>query len=82
MSDKEEAHYTVSDLIEELTDRFRGDEQVRFGRYEFNKGYYRIERLNVDEQFVTKAGDGGHSCDEETSERHNDGTAVRIVVIT
>ena len=76
--------YTVADLIEDL-ERFDDDMQVRFGRYEIYKGYYRIERLDASEMFVRPYNsDGGlQSCDESESEEASpDGRAVRMVVIT
>lgn len=78
--------YTVADLIEDL-ERFDDDMQVRFGRYEIYKGYYRIERLYASEMFVRpipgSEADRLQSCDEgESEEASPDGRAVRMVVIT
>lgn len=78
----DEINYTIADLIEEL-ERFDDTTQVRFGRYEYMRGYYRIELLCVSEMFVRERGGQFQSCDEgESEEAFGDGEARQIVVIT
>lgn len=70
---------TVAELIE-LLEREDPNLPVVHGEYSARIGGYAVSKPHVEERFVTSI--TGETCEEETSERHNDGLALRALVIS